>query len=303
MRTKLTASCVGSLLAPILITRAPRQIGEVTHVFPNSFYARVSNGELLFVTNRSLKSPVTINVESEAVFERLVKPREQIRVDGTEISVGTDISILLDGAASFASRVKWSNAPDLNSDRIGAVLREIAMILRIVDVEGSVLDARSLSHRAAAEFALKAPTSLRDSNLSRFKGAAVSLAGVGSGFTPSGDDMLGGFLCAYNSLAETCGREKAVLGFEFLESKTTWTSAKLLDYMQRLVLDEQMIRIARFTEPDELVMAFESILSRGHTSGIDIAAGVVLGFGTMVDISSNGNGTETLSEILGFSTK
>jgi hypothetical protein len=255
---------------------------------------------LLFVTNRSLKSPVTINVESDILFERFVKPRDQIRTHGTEIAVGENVSILVDGAASFASPLNWSRAPDLKSTRIDTALQEVATILRIIDVGGSLLDERSLSHRAASEFALEAPTSLRDANSARFGEIAEELVGLGSGFTPSGDDMLGGFLSAYNSIARTSGRDEVILGFELLESKTTWTSAKLLDYMQRLVLDEQMIRIAK-ADPDELVLAFESLFPRGHTSGIDIAVGAVLGFSTVIDIASNANRTEKLAETLGLS--
>jgi hypothetical protein len=148
------------------------------------------------------------------------------------------------------------------------------------------------------EFVSGGAIPLRSSNEAQFRKAAESLVGLGPGFTPSGDDVLGGFLAVHNSFTEGIGHQPILLDFDVLENKTNWISAKLLDYMQRLVLDQQMIRMidsATSGKRDELVLAFESLLPRGHTSGIDIAVGAVLGLGVMRDIALRTKETETLA--------
>jgi hypothetical protein len=115
--------------------------------------------------------------------------------------------------------------------------------------------------------------------------------------------MLGGFLSAYNSLAENIGRQKVLLNLDLLKRKTNWISAKLLDYMQRLVLDQQVSRMigsAASGNGDGLILATESLLSRGHTSGIDISVGASLGFGIAQDIALNTKRTEILAQKLGL---
>ena len=138
----------------------------------------------------------------------------------------------------------------------------------------------------------------------RFKDAAFRIVGLGSGFTPSGDDALGGFLAAYNSLAPTIGRSRISLPFVSLETKTSWISAKLLDYMQRLILDDQICRVidsAAEGSEDALVLALETLLPRGHTSGIDISAGVVLALSLIRDVAFEEEETESIANMLGLS--
>lgn len=300
MKTRLNAACVGALAAQALQERGRNPIGTVTNTFPNSFYARTFNDELLFVTNRSLKSPVTINIDSTSNIQKLVKPYERITIKESEILVGDDVSIHVENAAEYSAKI----ASGVNSSEFSNVqeaLLTIAAILRIIDTKGSVLDQDGLTHSGAAEFVWRGVIPLRSSNEAQFRKAAESLVGLGPGFTPSGDDMLGGFLAVHNSLAEGIGHQPILLDFDVLKNKTNWISAKLLDYMQRLVLDQQMIRIidsATSGKRDELVLALESLLPRGHTSGIDIVIGAVLGLGVMRDIALRTKEIETLARKL-----
>jgi hypothetical protein len=139
-----------------------------------------------------------------------------------------------------------------------------------------------------------------------FREAALKIVGLGSGFTPSGDDALGGFLAAYNSLAKSIGRAPILFDFPVLQTKTSWISAKLLDYMQRLILDEQVCRVidsAGKGDEDSLILGFESLLPRGHTSGIDISAGAILALSLIQDIAFEKEETETVATELGWLMK
>jgi hypothetical protein len=123
------------------------------------------------------------------------------------------------------------------------------------------------------------------------------------GFTPSGDDLLGGFLATYNSFAHVVSHKTISLEFDALMSRTSWISAKLLDYMQRRVLDDQvatLIDSASAHDSDAFVLALETLLPRGHTSGIDILVGVLLALGIIHDLSEQDEIAHIVAKRLGL---
>ena len=74
MRTILQANYIGALAARSLLVGGPGVIGSVVGAFPNSFYVKTIKNDLIFITNRHLKSPITINLDSAAVIERIATP-------------------------------------------------------------------------------------------------------------------------------------------------------------------------------------------------------------------------------------
>jgi len=54
-------------------------------------------------------------------------------------------------------------------------------------------------------------------------------------------------------------------------------------------------------DTDGLVLAVESLLPRGHTSGIDISAGAVLALSLIRDIAFQKSETEMIADALGLS--
>jgi hypothetical protein len=93
------------------------------------------------------------------------------------------------------------------------------------------------------------------------------------------------------------------LEFEALEGKTSWISAKLLDYMQHLVLDEKvdgLIASAVAGDGDAMILAVEALLPRGHTSGIDICVGAILALALMKDVAFATDETDRIIDRLGL---
>ena len=307
MPVTLRANCIGSLVTQALSSEDSGIAGEVVNTFPNSFYLKTANGELVFVTNRSLRSPITINLDSTFNLEHLAKPLDPVRVHGKELDIGTDGTIDLSGALSYQSQSSDASEPGPEFPKIRKTLRTIAFLLRIIDTSQSVLDSHALAYEGMADFVTDGIIPLRrSSGEGLFREAALKIVGLGSGFTPSGDDALGGFLAAYNSLAKSIGRAPILFGFPALQTKTSWISAKLLDYMQRLILDEQVCRIIDSTgkgDENSLILSFESLLPRGHTSGIDISAGTILALSLIQDIAFEKEETETVATELGWLTK
>jgi hypothetical protein len=230
---------------------------------------------------------------------------EPLSVRGKEIHIGTDAIIEFSTASLYQDRIEAASEHSSRFTRIGASLRIASFVLGIIDTSHSVLDPRAMTHSGIVEFVSDGAMPLRHPGTEgRFRNAALKIVGLGSGFTPSGDDMLGGFLATYNSFAKTTEREPILFDSGLLEEKTSWISVKLLNYMQRLILDEQLHRViesATSEDQDALVIALETLLPRGHTSGIDIAVGAILGLSLMRDVALKKEEAEIIARTLGLS--
>lgn len=305
MRTLLQANSIGALAARSLLVGESEVIGSVVGAFPNSFYVKTIKNDLIFITNRQLKSPITINLDSAAVIEGIVTPLETVSVDERNIHVGDTATIQLSATISYGNAHNLENPPAQQFRLTKAALNLSSTILTIIDTSQSVLDSKGFAHEGARNFVRTGIITLRDSGKAgEFSEPAMKIVGLGSGFTPSGDDVLGGFLSTYNSLAHNINRSKVLLDLDLVQKNTNWISAKLMDYMQRQVLDDQvqqLIRSAASGNEDEFILAMETLLPRGHTSGIDISVGAILALSLISDVKENGRNTESIAQSLGLS--
>jgi hypothetical protein len=300
----LRAKCIGSLALKALSTQDSVVDGQVVNTFSNSFYLKTGNGELIFFTNRPLRSPITVNLDATYDLEHLVKPLEPLSARGKEIRIGADTIIELCTASLYEGRVAPASKLGSGFTRIGTSLRLASFVLEIIDTSQSVLDPHALAHSGVVEFVSDGVIPLRrEGTERRFRDAALKIVGLGSGFTPSGDDTLGGFLVTYNSFAKPIQHPPILLDSKLFEERTSWISAKLLDYMQQPLLDEQLqglIDSATKGDQDALVIALETLLPRGHASGIDIAVGAILALSLIRDIAFEKEETEIIARMLGL---
>jgi hypothetical protein len=301
----LRAKCIGSLALEALAAQDSAVSGRVLSTFPNSFYTKTGKDELIFFTNRTLRSPITVNLDATNNLEHLVKPLESLKARGKEIRIGTDVIVELSAASLYQDRIEPASERGPGFTRIGPSLHVASWMLGIIETSQGVLDPHALPHPRIVEFVSDGVMPLRSPGTEgRFLDAALRIVGLGLGFTPSGDDTLGGFLATYNLFARTIDRAPIILNARLLEERTTWISAKLLDYMQHLILDEQLQRLiesAKSGDQDALVIALETLLPRGHTSGIDIAVGAILGLSLIRDVVLKKDETEIIARILGLS--
>jgi hypothetical protein len=306
MPVTLRANYIGSLAAKALSTSDSRTAGQVLSTFSTSFYLRTASNELLFVTNRSLRSPITINVDSGGNFDRTIRPSQPIQFEKERIRLGSDATINLSEASYDHTQSGMPSEPSPEFAGMKAALQSVSFILRLIDTNQSVLDPNDLVYGGARNLALDGVLPLREPRgEKRFRDAGLKVVGLGSGFTPAGDDMLGGFLVLYNSLARTVQRRPIVFDFADLEARTSWISGKLLDYMQRVIVDEQIdsvIDAAARGDHDSLILSLETLFPRGHTSGIDISTGAILALSLLRDIALHSQETETILSALGFRT-
>lgn len=233
-----------------------------------------------------------------------MKPLESVSVQENEIRLGESATIELKAASHWHP----NPSPALSSIHQVLVPDETLLlasgILMIVDNKLSALDPSGIAHQGLIEFLRGGVLPLRKSSETKqFRESAMRIVGLGGGFTPSGDDVLGGFLAAFNALARKIGRSEILFDFTLLEGRTSWISAKLVDYMQRLVLDEQvnhLIASAVSEDGEGFVISAESILPRGHTSGIDILVGIILALSLVRGIETQSGVIERVASRLGL---
>lgn len=295
---KLSAISLGHLVAQFLTDAESGSVGRVVSVFPHSLYVRTTSGELIFVTCNQVRAPISLNLDSEVELTQLIRPDENVALREREIRIGQSASINLGQAVPFLTQTTPG------SNRLGVTKQALhmgAMILRILDNKQSILDPAGLAHKGASGFVTNGLLPFRQSeDVQVLRGAALKIIGLGQGFTPSGDDLIGGFLATYNHFTLVTGHQAINLEFDDLKGKTNWISAKLLDYMQRQILDEQLSTLldSSASRENDFILALETLLPRGHTSGIDILAGVLLAISIIHDTLRNDDSTIAIAKAL-----
>ena len=212
----LYASQIGTLAAQALSSDEEAIIGEVIAIFPNSFYLKTRGDQLLFFTNRSLRSPITVNLAYSGSFRKIIRPLESLylydrrlcnsslSIDLTQTPLPTKEDALVDKNPDFVNLAEAANI--------------LSTILNVIETAGSVLDLdQPTVHDSVADFVKQGILPLRTKeNHSEFAAAASRIIGLGTGFTPSGDDFLLGFLVVYNSLVHVIARTPIYMEFDQL---------------------------------------------------------------------------------------
>lgn len=256
---------------------------------------------MLFITSRSLRSPITVNVTYSGSFTDIVKPLEPIHLHDRRLC-NSKLSIEFSNISDEDEKVLIGGDPYFLKLMEDSIL--LSTILNVIENTGSSLDQNQpMVHDLIGDFVMHGLLPLRNNWIpSKFAAAAGKIIGLGPGFTPSGDDFLLGFLVIYNSLSSAIARTRIYLEFEQLAGRTNWISAKLVDYAQHLQLDNQLLRVisSMSNAHGDTVTELQALIPRGHTSGIDIATGAVLGLSIGCDIALGQKNTEIIAAKLGF---
>jgi len=298
----LYANQIGTLAAQALDSDEGATVGEIIATFAHSFYVKTRDDQLLFFTNQSFHSPITVNVPYSGSFTDVIKPLEPLYVNGRRL-YNSNLSIeFTNNPQPAKKKVSINNNP--NYVNLTNASNLLSTILNVIETAGSVLDRDQLTvHDSIANFVKEGILPLRTKeDLSKFAAAASEIIGLGSGFTPSGDDFLLGFLVIYNSLARVVARTPIYIELEQLTQRTNWISAKLVDYAQHLQLDEHLRLVVQTISNryGDIVTALETLIPRGHTSGIDITTGATFGLSVACDIALGQRKTEVIATKLGF---
>jgi len=129
-------------------------------------------------------------------------------------------------------------------------------------------------------------------DIEQLQTATRGLAGLGPGLTPSGDDVLGGFISILTLLSEhistdsTSRKHLAEIIASTAIGKTTKISATLLNHAARGEVAEhlgELIIVLSFDDNQRLLQAANRLLSFGATSGGDTLLGLLLGIHALLN--------------------
>jgi hypothetical protein len=287
-----SASCVGDLAASLL---ARRKTGRVTRVFHRSAYVK-SGDDFFLLLWGSLKSPLTINVVGSPATGS-IHAHEMCKLSRTGVILDSG-RVDVEGADIFRSTMLHRREVKLPGRQ--ALKKGMALLRSLYDVSppGPTLN----TDRALRTFAEKALLGLASGASAELHSPAsyLPLVGRGGGFTPAGDDFLGGLFATYNFVARCRGSKQIRIHRDLLYGKTVPESANLLFYAARGYVDEGMERlILRSLDggldfSDELI----EVARRGHTSGIDMSLGVLLCESALADAEGRGGALKDCLNIL-----
>lgn len=264
------ATSVGDIAARVLSRRTE---GEATRVFQRSAYIQAGNDFLLLLWGR-LRSPITINIEASGRAQPIVRVGERCALSPDRVGSGSE-AVDVTGADTFRSAL-------LDRRRVAipagpALVKGVAMLRALYDASPS--GPSLVNDPAVKSFVAKALVPLSEGKTRPIHSPFnyIPLIGRGGGFTPAGDDFIGGVLTAFNFVAR-CKKARQVRIPRPVLGRTIPESAAILGYSSRGHVDEEVGSfVLRTLEPgarfyDELL----AVAHRGHTSGVDMSLGVLL---------------------------
>jgi hypothetical protein len=268
----LEATDVGKL---VVAEMARESEGRLSRVFRNSAYIESESG-LVLLLRGGPRSPFTINVDPIEDFAQVMKVDDRCSIQRGRVEVG-ELTIRVDEARIYGGALGKGSAIDPVSSR--DLLKGTAMIRMLYDVSPPGLDL--IADKSFQGFVRSVLVPLSDGQESGVYSPEnyLPLVGLGAGFTPAGDDFIGGFIVAYNHLARSTGAKTAQLPLGELVARTVPESACLLDYAQRGYVDEGIERLVLSALGGRSRGFFDELLTlarRGHTSGVDVSLGVLL---------------------------
>ena len=298
---RLTGAAAPPGLATAALSVAPAALawlrsglrGHILHVFDRAAYVIDDRGEMLLLAAPPVgMGPFTLQAD---VRDRPLT--ESISIDEPAVvlqdclCVGV-ISIRLDTAAPWRAAPDWERLRRRGASWFSA-LPGIRHVLRshgrggvfaglVADESGprgqTIDDRLARAARRAADDQLEALASDDEATLTR---SACGLAGLGKGFTPSGDDFLMGTMFAlWATMPAEVARRRSRWLFGAAAKRTTRASAAWLAAAARGEAAEPWHRLfASLVEDriDDARAAAQRILQTGHTSGEDALIGLVGG--------------------------
>lgn len=287
MIQRVTAKSIGrNALLEISKYREAR-LGSVAAVFDNTIYIRTNSDELVVVIRKDARSPININIHGGSSFLSTTRASADALVNTGELVLDR-LRLSYYPCPEYVSHVD-ELALNPESARIETSILSAARVASILAQSGCVLDPQSQSHDGARRFLTAAASSESEEQIPDLAG---ELLGLGVGFTPSGDDFVAGLLASFNVLSYRDKKKPIVIEWEVLRSRTSWISARLIDYMQKRVVDETVERCIRFIAAGDKNAAIDAVIdlaSRGHTSGADISIGSLCGASLFLENFRGGN--------------
>ena len=281
------------------------RIGTIHSVFNKAMNIALDGNLLALLSNELPRMPNSVRLPSSVTKELLPNLRQ-----GMEVRVGG--KRLLIPAHNFSLHLPetpaWEPRPNLSTYKLSreTVAQHVCLLAQFAANKpqqggltplikplllGQPTQETPLSRMAMPRLRLLAQASWRQDNAG-IEEAARGLAGLGPGLTPSGDDVLGGFVAIMALLSPqlsadgACRKHIAATIAEVARPRTTALSSVLLAHAARGEIAEQMgAFLLTLTHPAEefkaVLKATDRVLAFGASSGGDTLLGMLLGLRTL----------------------
>jgi hypothetical protein len=312
-----TCKCIGGLHRNIACS-IEGLFGTVVNVFNKAVNIKTNEDKLLVISVGTVPSPITINVgplmnrsspdfSFNSSFLDFVQNSDQVHVirksrsnnesrhvsNNVHIRVGNCIILVNKPIHFFENDILKLKVHKLEKfidyrQLLFSVLRECAFSQKA----GCLLNPDTTTEGLLPKFlsSIQEDDGIIDIRSTMFPDKLSSyflgLCGRGPGFTPAGDDFVGGFLAVLNwirtSLKIGC---PIVPGLEY-RKLTTWTSFKLMECNARGLVDIEVQDLINSIAKGDVIQYIDSIkliAKRGHTSGVDFATGATVGLYFAID--------------------
>jgi len=288
------------------VARAIRQegwTGEVIAVHPHSVYATDEDDEVYAIVHQPLGNGplnLVIPADSAQVFNGLALGTS-LASNGARLGIGEAITIELEAAAIWDPKAyaALSADPEALDRGLAELCREVsrrapaeslARLLPHLEDEDLPEPLEHIAHFPRSHALIGGlAESLAQRDRRRLKVVTSSLAGLGPGMTPAGDDFIAGVLLALalvrQQRGDTALNEIATLLVETAAPRTHEISGAYL----RAAYDGQVGErwhplLAALAAGDgaQIAAAAAPVLATGETSGADMVAGFVVGIGALL---------------------
>jgi hypothetical protein len=313
-----TCKCIGNIHRNIACPKEG-SFGTVVNVFNKAVNIQTNEDKLLVLSLGTVRSPLTINISplmdrsssdysfnsfSDFVQNRdevlvIYKPRSNNNIAGQvsndiDIRVGKCIILVNKPIHFFENEILKLKVDKLEKfidyrQILFSVLRECAFSQQA----GSLLNPDATTEGLLPKFlnsiqledhaALDISSGMFTENLSR---CLLGLCGRGPGFTPAGDDFVGGFLAIINWIRSSLKIGPRIVPGPEYRKLTTWTSFKLMECNAQGLVDVEIQDLINSIARGDVLQYIDLvrlIAKRGHTSGIDFATGATVGLYLAID--------------------
>lgn len=274
MADELVPASASVLLRAVL--QRPERPARVLGLFPAAAYLADADGTVVTVcTHDAVRLPnaLVLTARTDASpFPALAV------VAGAEPGARAGDGGVRIGPLRVAAVRWWTPTRPAEPSGTGALRTGVAALRRALGPSAGGLPGRARDDLAALGRHLTTTP-----GLARATPAALALLGLGPGLTPSGDDVLCGFLLALRHLATepALAARAAGLGARVAAhapGRTTDLSAALLGHAARGDGCAQLADlISAVGRGHGVLPALRGLLTLGHTSGADLAVGVLAG--------------------------
>jgi hypothetical protein len=266
----------GAAAAPLLSSQTGS--GVIVAIYRRSLLWRTdSDLPLTLSLDPIQRGPLVLEASAPLAILERSSIGDPVTRSGDQLCFGTGFGVDLRSVRPWAGRI-----PHLNRDAVtylaGRIEGAVGEQPDLGGIAPLILGRTSLwTDRAAPAVALLRQGLASDSPRLIGEGAQ-GLIGLGPGLTPSGDDLLGGWLAALMALGESRSFDQLAKAIAINVQRTSWVSGAHLKWAARGYFGQAICALLEAAAAlSNLDPPLRALLAVGASSGADMAAGIWTG--------------------------